>query len=187
MKTFTIIGGVNGVGKSSFTGAVRSEIKDLGIIIDVDKITADAGGDELQGGKLALRRIRDCLEGGICFTQESTLSGSFVSKTAREARDAGYLVRLYYIALDSAGECLERIENRVRRGGHGIAPEVVRRRFDGRWEAVSKLLPYCSEAVFYDNDNGFRKVAVYQSGELLTIGDYRPAWLLELQEFLRRQ
>ena len=39
MRTYTIIGGVNGVGKSSFTGVLKERCTDLGIIIDVDKIT----------------------------------------------------------------------------------------------------------------------------------------------------
>ena len=36
MKIYTIIGGVNGCGKSSLTGALKAERRDLGIIIDVD-------------------------------------------------------------------------------------------------------------------------------------------------------
>lgn len=39
VRTYTIIGGVNGVGKSSFTGVLKERCTDLGIIIDVDKIT----------------------------------------------------------------------------------------------------------------------------------------------------
>ena len=45
MKIYTIIGGVNGVGKSSLTGVLASESNDLGVIIDTDKITASLGGD----------------------------------------------------------------------------------------------------------------------------------------------
>ena len=41
MRTYTIIGGVNGVGKSSFTGVLKERSTDLGIIVDVDKITAE--------------------------------------------------------------------------------------------------------------------------------------------------
>ena len=59
------------------------------------------------------------------------------------------------------------------------------RRFSGRWEAVKKVLPYCDEAEFYDNDNGFVKVAEYRNGELLPIGERRPEWLKELQAYLR--
>ena len=35
MKVYTIIGGVNGTGKSSLTGVLRAQHNDLGVIVDV--------------------------------------------------------------------------------------------------------------------------------------------------------
>lgn len=61
-----------------------------------------------------------------------------------------------------------------------IPAEDVLRRFAGRWSAVERILPYCDEAEFYDNNNGFVKVAEYRNGEVLAIGEYRPQWLQEL-------
>ena len=55
-----------------------------------------------------------------------------------------------------------------------IPHDDVIRRFAGRWEAVSKVLPYCDEAEFYDNDNGFALVAEYRNGELRTVGKHQP-------------
>ena len=48
-------------------------------------------------------------------------------------------------------------------------------------------MPYCDEAEFYDNDNGFVKVAEYRNGELLTIGSRCPLWLRELQTYLKNE
>ena len=112
MKNYTIIGGVNGVGKSSLTGVLKSRMTDLGIIVDVDKMTAQAGGSVLQGGKRAVRLIEDCIAKNVSFTQETTLSGHRIRQTARRVRDAGYAVRLFYVGLDTAGESLRRIANR---------------------------------------------------------------------------
>lgn len=186
MRQFTIIGGVNGVGKSSFTGVLKEQSTDLGVIIDVDKITAEMGGNALAGGKAALNRISDCIKRKVSFTQETTLSGYKTEATAKQVKELGYHVRLYYVALDTAVESLTRIENRVRRGGHDIPHDDVVRRFGGRWEAVAKILPYCDEAEFYDNDNGFVKVAEYKNGELRTVGELRPVWLGELQTYLAK-
>ena len=130
MKTYTIIGGVNGTGKSSLTGVLKAQTNDLGRIIDVDKITAQNGGSAIQGGKIALERIRECLDKGLSFTQETTLSGRKTELTAAEARERGYIIRLYYVGLDSAEECLQRIENRVAHGGHNIREEDVQRLLD---------------------------------------------------------
>lgn len=173
MKIYTIIGGVNGVGKSSFTGILKEQRSNLGILIDVNKITAELGGNALAGGKAALKKINECIEKGVSFTQETTLSGRRTAATAREVIEKGYRVRLYYIGLDSAEESLLRIANRVRRGGHDISQEDV-----------EKVLPYCDEAEFYDNDNGFQLVAEYRNGELRTVGSHCPHWLTELLRYL---
>ena len=184
MKTYTIIGGVNGTGKSSLTGVLRTQLKDLGIIIDVDKITAQGNYSPIEGGKVALRRIKECLEKGVCFTQETTLSGHKTEITASEAKESGYFIRLFYVGLDNPEECLLRIENRVKHGGHNIPEHDVLRRFAGRWEAVAKILPYCDEAHFFDNNNGFVEVAEYINGELILKGNNHPGWVIELSEYL---
>ncbi len=181
IKTYTIIGGVNGVGKSSFTGSLKAQTNNLGMIIDVDKITAKNGGDLIKGGKIAITKINECLNNGYSFTQETTLSGAKTEKTARIARETGYYIRLFYIGLDTLDESLERIKNRVAKGGHNINSKNVEHRFKNRFEALLKVLPYCDEAIFFDNRNGFVKVAEYNNGELISTTDNSPLWLKELQ------
>ena len=89
------------------------------------------------------------------------------------------------MGLDTAGESRRRIANRVAKGGHDIPPEDVERRFRSRWSALAEVLPYCDEAVFYDNENGFAEVASYRNGELMLEGEYRPRWILQLADALR--
>lgn len=66
MKIHTIIGGVNGVGKSSFIGVLKELTTDLGIIIDTDKLAAELGGDVFAGDMPLRKRsvralIKSCL------------------------------------------------------------------------------------------------------------------------------
>ena len=184
MKTYTIIGGVNGAGKSSLTGVLKSERSDLGKIIDVDALAVQHGGN-IEGGKAAIRMQAEFIKAGVSFTQETTLSGQRPLRMVKEAREAGYYIRLFYVGIGTAQEALKRIENRVSKGGHDIPQEDVLRRFEGRFEALAKVLDYCDEATLYDNENGFAVVAEYRNGSLLPIGDYRPAWLCELKEYLK--
>lgn len=181
MKLYTIIGGVNGCGKSSLTGALKAERSDLGLIIDVDKLAAQLGSP-VEGGKAAVRKIDECLEKGISFTQETTLSGARTERTIRRAKERGYTIRLYYIGLDTMEESLGRIANRVAKGGHDIPKKDVERRFSTRFADVLRVLPYCDEARFFDNDNGFVEVAEYRNGELIPRVSTPPRWLLELME-----
>lgn len=165
MKLYTIIGGVNGCGKSSLTGALKAERSDLGTVLDGDRPST----------------IDECLEKGISFTQETTLSGARTERTIRRAKDLGYTIRLYYIGLDTVEESLGRIRNRVAKGGHNIPREDVERRFSTRFADVLRVLPYCDEARFFDNDNGFVEVAEYRNGELFPRVADPPRWLRELR------
>lgn len=184
MKKYTIIGGINGVGKSSLSGVLSQDYSNLGIIIDTDKIIAKFGGEKIKGGKEAIRLISDCLTKGINFTQETTLSGKKTLKTVEAARNKGYYIRLFYIGISSAEESLQRIENRVRKGGHNIPSDDVVRRFQNRFEDLAKVLPYCDEVHFFDNENGFVYVCEYRNGQLFTIGDYIPGWIKALKDYL---
>lgn len=184
MKIYTVIGGVNGTGKSAFTGVLAKIDTELGIIVDADNLTAAENGDKMKGGKKAVHIIADCLEKGVNFTQETTLSGKKTLRTVISAKEKDYFIRLYYIGISSAEESISRIENRVRKGGHSIAPEDVKRRYEKRFEDLIKILPYCNEVQFYDNENGFVYVGEYRNGRIYTAGDYIPDWLRELKNII---
>lgn len=184
MKIYTIIGGINGVGKSSLSGVLSAENTDLGIIIDTDKLTAELGGDRIKGGKLAIERIEDCLRKGVNFTQETTLSGVRTLKTIRKSRELNYFIRLYYVGVSSSGESIKRIKNRVEKGGHDIPSADVERRYSKRFEDLAKILPYCNEVRFFDNENGFTEKAEYKNGSLIIKGGKTPDWINELGEYL---
>ena len=186
MKMFTIIGGVNGCGKSSLAGILKTTCSNLGMLVDKNEITAALGGDEYEGGKVAVERLEKALTDGVSFTQETTLSGGYTRKLARRAKDAGYYIRLYYVGLDTAQESIHRIANRVRKGGHNIPSHDVQTRFSRRFSDVEKVLPYCDEARFFDNENGFVLVAEYRNGEILPVGTTSPTWLLELMQAVNK-
>lgn len=181
MKYYTIVGGVNGVGKSSFTGSLKAQSLTLGTIIDVDKITAEKKGDAIIGEKAAIEKINNCLENGYSFTGETTLLGSKTAQTCAAAKEKDYFIRLYYIGLNTEQESIKRIKNRVEKGGHNIPESTVRNLFNTRFESLKKVLPYCDEALFFDNDNGFVQVAEYRNGELIVTTDNPPKWLKELK------
>lgn len=71
------------------------------------------------------------------------------------------------------------------KGGHDIPTKDVQRRFQNRFRDLIKILPYCDEAVFFDNDNGFAEVAEYKNGELISKGNVKPQWFISLENEMR--
>ncbi|MDR1670003.1 MAG: hypothetical protein LBR76_08600 [Oscillospiraceae bacterium] len=184
MKTYTLIAGVNGTGKSSMSGVLQTQRGDLGLIVDVDKIAVEHNCGAYAAGKLAVSRMREALARGESFTQETTLSGERTKRFAREAKEKGYFIRLFYIGLNSAEESVKRIENRVAKGGHGIDRIDVSRRFAKRFEDLLKVLPYCDEAEFYNNENGFEIAGEYREGKIIRRNGSAPEWLTALEKAL---
>lgn len=186
MKTYTIIGGVNGVGKSSLLGALNAESTGLGIIVDENKLQLKFT-DQAEKSEEAVRIINDCLEKGVNFTQETTLSGVRTLKTIERARELGYYIKLYYVGVSSCAESLERIANRVRKGGHDIPREDVLRRFDKRFDDLCKVLPYCNEVKLFDNENGFVEAAEYRNGQIIPKLDPLPEWLVVFISYFKEK
>ncbi len=185
MRYYTMIGGVNGTGKSSLSGVLRRQLNDMGFIIDPDKIAAERGCDRIAAGKIAVEKIDECLSKGVNFSQETTLSGKRTLHTVRQAIAADYVIRLYYVGVSSADESIYRIANRVRKGGHNIPEKDVVRRYEKRFYDLAGILPYCDEVHFYDNENGFVEVAVYQNGEIIPVTSNVPSWLSEFMEYIK--
>lgn len=185
MSIYTIIAGVNGTGKSSLRGVLEGQNVNLGHIIDPDVIAKENNNDLIKAAKIAVLKIRDCLYKNISFTQETTLSGRTVLNTIKQARKRGYYVTLYYIGLSSVEESLMRIANRVRKGGHNIPENAVRKRFSKRFDTLVEVISYCDEVNFYDNENGFVKVAEIKNGQFRYINGYRPQWISELNNMLK--
>ena len=174
MKTYTLVGGVDGVGKTSLLGVLVTTKYDIGVIIDSDLI----------GQKAAIERINSSIEKGINLTQETTLSGSRTLKTINKAREHDYFIRLYYIGVNTAEESMKRIKNRVEKGGHNIPDDDVIRRYNKRFDDLIAILPYCDEVFLYDNENGFVESAEYKNAKLIIKVDSVPEWLKELKQVL---
>ena len=79
MPIYTIIGGVNGSGKSSLTGVLKAQRTDLGRIIDVDKLAKIHGGF-LEGGRAALAQQAECTREGSEKIPKKTRSGPLYAR-----------------------------------------------------------------------------------------------------------
>lgn len=185
MNNYVIIAGVNGTGKSSLRGVLEGQNVLLGHIIDADAIAKENNFDNIKAGKKAIEEINYCLENNLSFTQETTLAGHRTVRTIKQARKQGYYITMYYVGLSSMEESIDRITNRVRKGGHNIPIDDVKRRYEKRISSLSQVIPLCDEVIFYDNENGFIKVAEIKNNKFLYFNGYKPKWLVEYKNALK--
>jgi len=134
MPTLYVIAGPNGVGKTTFADEyLPDEIRQLEFI-NADLIarglsTYDPDAVAIQAGKIALKRIEELIAQKVSFTWETTMSGRTAVLWLRGAREAGYILRTYFLWVRNPQTTITRIRQQVTEGGHNIAEEVSRRRF----------------------------------------------------------
>ena len=167
---YIIIAGIDGTGKTSLIGALKG----------LNLISTNIVDDETDN----LNMIQYCLENNLTFAQETTLEGHRVKKTIRQARKQGYDVVMFYVGLNSVEESLLRIANRMRKGGHNIPEDYVKLRYQNRLESLKRVLPLCDEVIFYDNENGFVKVAEIKNNTFNFTNGYRPDWIHEVEQIV---
>jgi predicted ABC-type ATPase len=130
--TLIVIGGANGSGKTTFA---REIVANSGIeYLGADEIAAGLNAAQsekvaIEAARIFSKRFDDSLESGESLIVESTLSGLSLKKYLVKARENKFSVSIFFVYLDSAELCVQRISARVAKGGHHIPPEDVRRRF----------------------------------------------------------
>ena len=113
IKKFTIFAGVNGAGKSTLFSTEAED--NLGIRLNSDEILHSLGLDwadsnaQILAGKQLLRLQKDCLEKGLSFNQETTLSGITILRTISQAKELGYSIHLRYVGVESPEIAKERV------------------------------------------------------------------------------
>ena len=125
---------------------------------------------------IAVRQIRDLFHEQVSFNQETTLCGKSILKHIDYAKSLGYKIYLYYVGLESAALAKQRIAERVRRGGHGLPPEEVERRYTESLDHLRIVIPKCELAMIYDNTDSFKKIAEYRLGNEVWRTENIPVW-----------
>jgi predicted ABC-type ATPase len=99
-----------------------------------------------------LAEIKDYVRRQKSFAFETTLSGRHYVRMIKDWRNMGYRVKLVFLRLPSDEIALDRVRNRVAQGGHNVAPEVIRRRFNKGLDNFTNLYKNLVTAwVEYDN------------------------------------
>lgn len=179
MKRYILYAGVNGAGKSTLYRTTR--YKNSMPRINTDEILREFGdwrntSDLMKAGKISVARLSDYLLQGVAFNQETTLCGHSIIKTIQRAKEAGYMIEMHYVGVDSSQIAKQRVAQRVKMGGHGIPDRDVDRRYGESLRNLKKVLGFCDLAALYDNTTQFRRFAIYKNGEAIKVSRNVPMW-----------
>ena len=155
-----VLAGVNGAGKSSIGGAaLRASGADYynpdesarEMMAPRPGLTAsEANAAAWQIGRALLERA---IQERLDFAFETTLGGNTIPHLLGQAAKSGIEILIWYVGLESPEMHIERVAARVRRGGHPIPAEIIRRRYDRSRLNLVQLLPSLAALRVYDNSD----------------------------------
>ena len=181
MPSLTVFGGPNGSGKSSIIRLIDFEGREN--ILDADAIAKRISPNAphlaaLRAGREVLNRTQEYVRSGTSFAIETTLSGGWIVTAIEEAREARFFVRLIYVCVETPEQNVQRVRERVARGGHHVPEDDVRRRYDRSLSRLRDLVTNVDQAIFYDNSGTEpRRVLEIRSGAIATRVSDLPDWL----------
>lgn len=156
MPDVIVIAGPNGAGKSTLAPYLLRDT--LGVLEYVNADTIAEGlsafapeNASFEAGRVMLARLKELATDRQDFAFETTLATRSYAKWLKNLRASGYRVSLVFLWLRKVETAIERVNSRVRLGGHSIPEETIRRRFErGRRNFFELYLPLANAWRVFD-------------------------------------
>lgn len=176
-----VIGGPNGAGKSTVAPEILSDGFQVEEFVNADVIaqglsSGDPGSMAFTAGRIMLERIRELANRRADFAFETTLASRTLAPWIRRWMADEYEFHLVYVWIPTADLAVQRVNHRVRSGGHFIPNETVRRRYERGLDNFRRLYaPICTAWYVYDNSSagGAEIVAEGDSSGVSSVTDER--------------
>lgn len=170
---YILIAGVNGAGKSSLyelqphivTGTQR---------INADEILKQNHGDwhrqmdNFRAMRDELSKINSAILQRKSVHIETTLAGNGKThlELIEQAKNYGFQTELIYITLDQVQTAIKRVNQRVAKGGHGVVPQLIIKRYSQSLNNLPRIAARCDQVMVYDNTNRLTLIYSQSKGRI---------------------
>ena len=175
-KEIIIIAGGNGVGKTTFARAFLQEYDYE--FLNADEIAKslsaeNPAGKKISAGKLFFQKLNETIASNKPLLIESTLSGRYLQKFIEDVKDKNYQITIIFLFAESPEILIERIAERVKKGGHFVPDEDVRRRFmrgkSNFWKFYKDLAD--KWFMYYNMKDNFQMTATGEKNKIVVIDE----------------
>jgi predicted ABC-type ATPase len=154
-KKIIIIAGPNGAGKTTFATEFLPNEAECPNFINLDLIAAGLSPfapekAAIRAGRIMIELMNQYVRRGESFSFETTLSGKGYARLIPQWQSMGYKVKLFFLKLPNPEIAMARVRQRVREGGHNVADDVVRRRFQKGLLNFQEVYERIPESVAYN-------------------------------------
>jgi predicted ABC-type ATPase len=153
-----IIAGCNGAGKTTASFTILPEMLNCKEFVNADSIAAGLSpfnpeSVSIEAGKLMLSRVHELMGARVDFAFETTLASRSYVSLVKSAQEVGYKVTLLFIWIDSPATAIQRVAERVAKGGHNIPSETIERRYyRGLFNLINLYIPICNTWMVINNE-----------------------------------
>lgn len=181
MPILHILAGPNGSGKSTYVERVLQPSTGLPFI-NADVIASQRWPNAqlehaYDASRAAAAQRSELLSAQKSFITETVFSHPSKNDLIDTALRLGYYVHCH-VMLVPADLAVQRVAERVRRGGHAVPEQKIRERYDRLWPLIAIARERVDRAEFFDNHlarTAYRLVAEYAHGIAVGAPDW-PAW-----------
>jgi len=130
MSELIILAGANGSGKTTVANKMlRHRNYEFLNADEIEKTLQSHEKTSLKAGRIFFDKLNIMIETDKSFILETTLSGKYLLKFLEQVKEKKYEISIFFVFLETPEMCIERIKNRVKKGGHYIPDEDVIRRY----------------------------------------------------------